>query len=113
MPQHFVQHFFVRQRVLVLLFALLTQSVTASTAQTTLNRAINTAPPFHVVGGPFSQQGLCDQLLNSIQQQLPDTEQHNKSRKWRQISMFDPKTSTKFSCKANLYQLKSIEMAAA
>lgn len=64
----------MRQRVLLLLFALLTHSVTANTAKTTLNWAINTAPPFHVVGGPFDQQGLCDQLLNSIQQQLPDTE---------------------------------------
>lgn len=36
-----------------------------------LQWAINTSPPFHVVGGPYHQQGLCDQLLSSIKKQLP------------------------------------------
>lgn len=61
------------QFVLVLVALALSSSGLASTAKPLLNWAINTAPPFHIVGGPFDQQGFCDQLLSSIQKQLPDT----------------------------------------
>lgn len=37
-----------------------------------LSWAINTGPPFHIVGGIFDKQGLCDQLLSSIKTQLPE-----------------------------------------
>jgi uncharacterized protein (TIGR02285 family) len=62
------------QFVLVLVALLLSNPSIASTAKPLLSWAINTAPPFHIVGGPFDQQGLCDQLLRSIQKQLPETE---------------------------------------
>lgn len=42
-----------------------------------LNWAINTGPPFHIVGGSFNQQGLCDQLLLSIQTHLPTIRHQN------------------------------------
>lgn len=57
--------------VLALLALLLSSHGTASSAKPLLSWATNTAPPFHIVGGPFDHQGLCDQLLNSIQKQLP------------------------------------------
>ncbi|MCA1929526.1 TIGR02285 family protein [Rheinheimera sp.] len=59
--------------VLLLLFALLSSPVIATSPGTALNWAINTAPPFHIVGGVFDQKGLCDQLLSSIQKQLPNS----------------------------------------
>lgn len=62
------------QFVLALVALLLSCHSIASTAKPVLNWAISTAPPFHIVGGPFDQQGLCDQLLSSIQKQLPETE---------------------------------------
>lgn len=59
--------------VLALVALLLSSHGIASSAKPLLSWATNTAPPFHIVGGPFDQQGLCDQLLNSIQKQLPET----------------------------------------
>lgn len=55
-----------------LIAALYFQLSHANTGKAVLNWAINPAPPFHVVGGPFHQQGLCDQLLQSIKTQLPE-----------------------------------------
>lgn len=60
--------------VLVVVALLLSSPGVTSPTKPLLNWAINTAPPFHIVGGPFDQQGLCDQLLSSLQQQLPETE---------------------------------------
>lgn len=44
----------------------------ATAVQPKLNWAISAAPPFHIVGGPLDQQGLCDQLVASIQTQLAE-----------------------------------------
>lgn len=60
--------------VLALVALLLSSDGIANSAKPLLSWATNTAPPFHIVGGPFDQQGICDQLLNSIQKQLPETE---------------------------------------
>jgi len=60
--------------VLALMALLLSSDGIANSAKPLLSWATNTAPPFHIVGGPFDQQGICDQLLNSIQKQLPETE---------------------------------------
>lgn len=57
--------------VLALLVLLLSSNSLASTTQPLLNWATNTAPPFHIVGGAFDQQGICDALLHSIQKHLP------------------------------------------
>lgn len=60
--------------VLALVALLLSSDGIANSAKPLLSWATNTAPPFHIVGGPFDQQGICDQLLNSIQKQLPEAE---------------------------------------
>lgn len=60
------------QFVLLLVMLLFCSPLIASAVQPQLNWAVNTAPPFHIAGGPFAQQGLCDQLLLSIQTQLAD-----------------------------------------
>jgi len=57
--------------VLALLVLLLSSNSLASTTQPLLNWATNTAPPFHIVGGAFDQQGICDALVHSIQRHLP------------------------------------------
>ncbi|MEO3879769.1 hypothetical protein [Rheinheimera fenheensis] len=36
-----------------------------------INWGINTAPPFHIVDGPYKQQGLCDVLIDSVHRYLP------------------------------------------
>lgn len=59
--------------VLALVALLFSGDGIANSAKPLLSWATNTAPPFHIVGGPFNQQGICDELLNSIQKQLPDT----------------------------------------
>ncbi len=46
------------QFVLALLVLLLSSNGLASTAKPLLNWATNTAPPFHIVGGAFDQQGI-------------------------------------------------------
>ncbi|CAI3795550.1 TIGR02285 family protein [Rheinheimera sp. MM224] len=60
--------------VLALVALLLSSNSIANSAKPLLSWATNTSPPFHIVGGTFDQQGICDQLLNSIQKQLPETE---------------------------------------
>ena len=57
--------------VLMLLVLLMSSNGLASTTKPLLNWATNTAPPFHIVGGAFDQQGICDALLHSIQKHLP------------------------------------------
>lgn len=37
-----------------------------------INWAINTAPPFHIVGGDYKQQGLCDVLIDTVHRYLPE-----------------------------------------
>lgn len=59
------------QFVLALVVLLLSSLSIASSAKPLLNWATNTAPPFHIAGGTFEQQGICDQLLISIKKQLP------------------------------------------
>ena len=59
------------QFVLALVALLLSSHSIASSAKPLLNWATNTAPPFHIAGGTFEQQGICDQLLISIKKQLP------------------------------------------
>lgn len=57
--------------VLALLALLLSGNSIANSTKPLLSWAINTAPPFHIVGGTFDQQGICDALLRSIKKQLP------------------------------------------
>lgn len=57
--------------VLALVALLLSSDGIANPAKPLLSWATNTAPPFHIVGGPFNQQGICDELLKSIKKQLP------------------------------------------
>lgn len=57
--------------LLALMVLLLSHQSLAAPSKLQINWAINTAPPFHIVGGPFHQQGLCDQLMLSIQTHLP------------------------------------------
>lgn len=61
------------QFVLVLMALVFSSAAIANTEKPVLNWAINTAPPFHIVGGSFDHRGLCDQLLSSIKKQLPGT----------------------------------------
>lgn len=58
--------------VLALVALLLSSNGIANSAKPLLSWATNTAPPFHIVGGTFDQQGICDQLLTSLKNQLPD-----------------------------------------
>lgn len=57
--------------VVALVALLLSSNVPANTAKPLLSWAINTAPPFHITAGPFAHQGICDELLDSLQQHLP------------------------------------------
>lgn len=38
----------------------------------TLNWVINTAPPFHIVTGTHSGRGICDALMDIVDEQLPE-----------------------------------------
>jgi len=37
--------------------------------------AANIAPPFHIVSGPYANQGLCDALVDAFTEAMPDTNQ--------------------------------------
>lgn len=58
-------------QVVIALVLLLLSSHSLADNKPLLQWAANTAPPFHVIGGPYHKQGLCDQLINSIKKQLP------------------------------------------
>jgi uncharacterized protein (TIGR02285 family) len=62
----------MQKMLMLLVFMLICSLLQAKESKTQLNWAINTAPPFHIVSGPFARQGLCDQLLQSIEKQLPE-----------------------------------------
>ncbi|MCL4410395.1 MAG: ABC transporter substrate-binding protein [Firmicutes bacterium] len=59
-----------------LTFAVLHSQVDAS-ADRDLPWVINTAPPFHIVSGQFRNEGICDVLMDVVDEHLPD---HNKTR---------------------------------
>lgn len=59
------------RHVLVLMALLLSGDGIANSTKPLLSWAINKAPPFHIVGGTFDQQGICDELLSNIKKQLP------------------------------------------
>lgn len=63
--------------VLALVVLLFSGHSLGSPSKPLLSWAINTGPPFHIVGGSFNQQGLCDQLLTSIQTHLPNISHQN------------------------------------
>ena len=60
--------------VLAMLVLLFSSQGAGNPSKPLLNWAVNTAPPFHIVGGPLAEQGLCDQLLSSIRDKLPEVE---------------------------------------
>lgn len=41
-------------------------------ADSQINWAVNTAPPFHIVDGDYKQQGLCDVLIDTVHRYLPE-----------------------------------------
>lgn len=47
------------------------QSQQADTARS-INWAINTAPPFHIVDGTYRNQGICDGLMQAVEDTLND-----------------------------------------
>lgn len=63
--------------VLALLVLLCSQQSLSSPTKPILNWAINTAPPFHIVGGRYQHTGLCDQLLLSVKTHLPQLTHQN------------------------------------
>lgn len=44
----------------------------ANDMQSNLHWALNTAPPFHIVEGPYRNQGFCDGLMQAVEKTLPD-----------------------------------------
>ncbi|WP_194756728.1 ABC transporter substrate-binding protein [Aliidiomarina indica] len=56
----------------LIVFALALCGTTAAQAPLNIHWAINTAPPFHVVAGPLQNEGICDVLMDSVEQHLPD-----------------------------------------
>ncbi len=79
----------------LLAILVLCSPLSASAVQPELNWAISAAPPFHIVGGPFDQQGLCDQLVSSIQSQLADLSH-------RKLQMPQPRIHQALNNKENL-----------
>ena len=72
-----MQHY--RYHSLVLLLALLAQAnADETTPTTTINWAINVAPPFHITEGQYKQQGLCDALINTVHRYLPQLKRHRQ-----------------------------------
>lgn len=61
-----------KPQVRLCLFLGLMLSSTVAAADKQLNWVINTAPPFHIVSGPLAGQGICDVLINLIDEQLPE-----------------------------------------
>lgn len=47
-------------------------SLTADAAEKTIHWAINDAPPFHILSGPFQGQGICDQLIAAVNRLAPE-----------------------------------------
>ncbi|WP_372627919.1 hypothetical protein [Arsukibacterium sp.] len=59
----------------VILLSLVMPAIAQERNQSQINSlewAINAAPPFHIVDGPFAGQGICDVLIDVIDQHLPE-----------------------------------------
>lgn len=60
---------------LVLLLSLVMPAIAQEREQSQINSlewVINAAPPFHIVDGPLAGQGICDALIDVIDQHLPE-----------------------------------------
>lgn len=62
--------------LLVIISVLLSQTVPAKAHAaneiSSLNWVINTAPPFHIINGAHSGKGICDALMDVVDEQLPE-----------------------------------------
>ncbi|RUO32528.1 ABC transporter substrate-binding protein [Aliidiomarina soli] len=48
------------------------QQLSQSQQSYSLHWALNTAPPFHIVEGPYQGQGICDSLMLAVEDALPE-----------------------------------------
>lgn len=57
----------------IIFVTILLQTMTAATASTTrqINWSLNTAPPFHILYGDYQNQGICDSLMDIVDEKLP------------------------------------------
>lgn len=51
--------------------ALMPRQILANDVSRSLQWALNTAPPFHIVSGPYRNQGICDSLMLAVESALP------------------------------------------
>lgn len=58
-----------------------------STPLSQLNWSVNSAPPFHIFAEPFAQQGICDVLIESVHNHLPNTQKQIDVMPHNRISM--------------------------
>lgn len=61
-----------RSVVSCILFILSSAAFAASPER--IQWAINDAPPFHIISGPFQGQGICDALITAVHRALPNVE---------------------------------------
>lgn len=71
----------------------------ADDIQRTLNWAINTAPPFHIVQGAYQDQGICDALMHAVEDTLPNYQTSRTLMPQTRIGvMFERDTNQCFPC---------------
>lgn len=56
----------------ILLFLVARWAVAGESSLKTIQWAINDAPPFHVIEGPYQGLGICDVLIDAIHRALPE-----------------------------------------
>lgn len=63
----------MRSALSAIVVFLVTQSALANESSLeTIQWAVNDAPPFHVIDGPYQGLGICDVLIDAIHRALPD-----------------------------------------
>lgn len=83
----------------MLCLVLMPRQILANDVSRSLQWALNTAPPFHIVAGPYRNQGICDSLMLAVESALPDYEAQRSLMPQTRIGMlFDRDVNQCFPC---------------
>lgn len=79
--------------------ALMPRQLLANDVNRSLQWALNTAPPFHIVSGPYRNQGICDSLMLAVESALPEYESQRTLMPQTRIGMlFERDVNQCFPC---------------
>ncbi|MCC5880575.1 MAG: ABC transporter substrate-binding protein [Idiomarina sp.] len=79
--------------------AVMPRQLLANDVTRSLQWALNTAPPFHIVDGIYRDQGICDTLMSAVEAALPDYPTERRLMPQTRIGMlFEREVDQCFPC---------------